>query len=293
MGDPRLHLHVLGPIGAVRDGVAVDLGGPRQRRLVAALTVDCGRTVPLERLAERVWPDSPPEKPGRALRTGVARLRRALGDEVILTDGRGYRLVAAAVTLDSDRFTDAVTAAGTAEGLRSQQAIDALETALGWWAGEAYAEVGSDDWAQPEVERLNELRAVAVERRFNLLLSAGRHTDVIAPLAAAIETYPLRDRLVGLQMLAYYRCGRQAEAARVFQLYRRRLIDEVGLEPGPELVALERRILARDPDLNDPDDAAAEGRGRCAAMCSASRLGRGRSRWCSRAPNPPWDARSR
>ncbi|MFN0089728.1 MAG: protein kinase domain-containing protein [Acidimicrobiales bacterium] len=232
----------------------VELGGARPRRLLLALAVDAGQAVSADRLAERVWGAQLPADPRAALHTLVSRLRQALGAEVIATDGPGYRLAVGAqdeagrATLDALTFQSLVRTAAAPE-LGPLPRIELLGAALDLWHGAAFDEVAGEDWARAEAERLEELRLGALERRFNALLAAGRHTDALPALAGAVEANPLRDRLVGQQMLALFRAGRQAEAARVFQAHRARLATDLGLEPGHELVELDRRIVAGDPSL--------------------------------------------
>jgi DNA-binding SARP family transcriptional activator len=266
----RARLRVLGPINGAAPGAhgtsRIDLGGPRQRRLLAALAVDTGRLVPADRLAERVWGERLPEDPRASLRTLVARLRGVLGAGAIIRDGAGYRLDAAAegapgaVTLDSLTFVDLVAEADEpGSGLLGR--LDQLEAALALWSGPAYDEVAHEEWARAEAERLDELRATSTEHRFEAMLAAGKHRDALPQLAGAVESFPWRDGLVGLQMLALYRSGRQAEAARAFQAHRARLASDLGLEPGHELLELDRRIVAGDPALHlSPEATATTGR---------------------------------
>jgi DNA-binding SARP family transcriptional activator len=269
-GGVRVQVRVLGPISAwgppLNGSARVDLGGPRQRRLLAALAVDAGRVVPGDRLAERVWGDALPEDPRASLRTLVARLRQALGAGAVLTDGAGYRLDAGperqagtALVLDSLTFADLVDRAGGVD-VGVLQRLELLEAALTLWSGPAFDDVAGEPWARAEAERLEELRATATEHRFDAMLAAGKHTAALPDLARAVDAFPLRDRLVGQQMLALHRAGRQAEAARAFQAHRARLATDLGLEPGDELVELDRRIIAGDPTLRLPPDGGAPGR---------------------------------
>ena len=145
--------------------------------------------------------------------------------------------------------------------------------------------MAGEEWARAETERLDELRVTATERRFDAMLAAGTHTEALAELAGAVESYPLRDRLVGQQMLALFRAGRQAEAARVFQAHRARLATDLGLEPGHELVELDRRIVAGDASLHLSAGRRRRRVGRCGATASANSSVRVRSPWCSAGPS--------
>ena len=278
-------IRVLGPTRADRTPsgsgvtVGVELGGRRPRRLLLALAVDAGRSVPADRLAERVWGAQLPEDARASLHTLVSRLRQALGADVIVTDGQGYRLAAGAAdsgqpaTLDALTFA-ALVAAAEQPDIGLLRRLELLDTALTLWQGNdnAYDEVAGEDWARPEAERLEELRLVVSERRFDAMLGAGKHTDVLPALASAVEQHPLRDRLVSQHMLALFRSGRQAEATRAFQAHRARLDSELGLEPSRELVELDRRIVAGDGSLHlDPAHTAA---GQAVARLQAGRAAR-------------------
>ena len=240
---------ILGPIEARVNGELADLGGPKQRRLLAALAVDPGAVVSADRLARRVWTDGEqPEDPRRTLRTYLTRLRRALGGDSVVGDGEGWRLNLDEITVDCLEL-DALVQRAAAPELDSHGRLAVFDRALDLFRGAPYGDLASEDWVIAEAERLTELRAALTERRYQAMLDAGKHTDAVPGLAAAIKANPLRDRLVGLQMIALYRTGRQAEAARVYQQHRRRLLDDLGLEPGADLVDLDRRVLAGDPEL--------------------------------------------
>ncbi|MEL7156903.1 MAG: BTAD domain-containing putative transcriptional regulator, partial [Actinomycetota bacterium] len=247
--EQRVVVVVLGPVGARVDGRLLDLGGRRQRRLLAALAIE-PIAVGADRLADRVWGDGAlPEDPRRTLRTYIARLRQALGDtESILTLDSGWRLNPELVVVDTEQLRDCVDRA-SAPGLDAHGRLAAVDAALELYAGQPFGDLADEDWVRGEAERLTQLQTTLIERRYQAMLDAGRHTEAVPELAAEVEANPLRDRLVGLQMLALHRSGRQAEALRAFQAHRSRLADELGLEPGAELVELERRILADDASL--------------------------------------------
>lgn len=246
----RVEVRVLGPSSVSVDGQPVDLGGPRQRRLLAALVLDAGEVVGADRLIERVWTNGDlPADPRRTLRTYLTRLRRAMGgDSVIVTDSSGWRIDEEVAQVDVRHF-DRLVAGADEPGLDVHDRLARLDSALGLWRGTAYEDVSGDDWARAEIDRLDELRLTTKERRYEAMLAAGMHTDVLPGLAGEVEISPLRSRMVGLQMLALHRAGRQAEATRAFQAHRHHLDEELGLEPGSDLVELDRRILADDPSL--------------------------------------------
>lgn len=246
----QVRVGVLGPVAVFVGGQSVDVGGPRQRQLLAALAIDAGVPVAGDALIDRLWADGGlPSDPRGAVRTYLARLRQALGaEDAVVTESSGWRLNTEVVELDAIRFGALVDAAEE-PGLEVHRRLGLLDEGLALWRGEAFGEVAGEEWARAEADRLNELRVTVVERRYDAMLSAGMHTDALPGLVGAIEAHPLRDRLVGLHMLALFRSGRQAEATRVFQDHRQHLGEELGLEPGAELVELDGRIVAGDPSL--------------------------------------------
>ena len=124
-----------------------------------------------------------------------------------------------------------------------------LREALGFWRGDAYAEFADEEWAQPEAQRLGELRLAAQEDLFGAELACGRAADLVPEIEALARQHPLREGVWSQLMLALYRAGRQADALRAFQDHRTAMVEELGLDPGPALRELEERILAHDPEL--------------------------------------------
>jgi serine/threonine protein kinase/WD40 repeat protein/DNA-binding winged helix-turn-helix (wHTH) protein len=243
---------VLGVIGVRRGDQMVDVGGPRQRRLLGALLLERGRCVSAERLVDIVWSGDPPAQARNSLRTYIARLRRVLevnGSQPVLTEPTGWRLDVTGNVVDSDRFESGLEAA-QAMAADPVGALDALDEALKLWRGDAYVEFADEEWFVGEAVRLNELRLVAHEDRFEAMLGCGLHDDVIGDVARFIEANSLRERPRAQQMTALYKAGRQVEALRAFQDYRRLLGNEVGVEPSRDLRKLEQRIVTRDPDLD-------------------------------------------
>ncbi len=242
-------VRVFGGVALSRGGEPVELGGGRQRRLLATLVATRGATLSADQLIDRVWSDGAlPDDPRRSLHTYLTRLRQAFGDEpVLVTEPGGWRLDPFKVEVDRDQF-EALLLRAHQPGVGAHERLGLLDDALRMANGRAFGDLDGLEWLRPEAERLEELRVTAIERRYDAMLEAGKHTDAVPGLAAEVEQHPLRDRLVGLQMLALHRSGRQAEAARVFQAHRDRQAD-LGLEPSAELVELDRRILASDPAL--------------------------------------------
>lgn len=221
-------------LGAVRfvgeQGEVVDLPSSAQRRLLAALALASGATQRAEYLCEAL-----DLAPG-ALRTTVSRVRSRIGDEVIRTDSAGYRITCPA---DTKMFTELLV--GRSD---HPDPLSALDEALALWHGDALDEFRHEPWAAPEVARLDELRALAVEDRAELLIARQRAEEAVASLESHIAANPLRDRARGLLMEALATSGRQADALRAFQVYRRYLIDEIGTEPSAAVSSIERRIAA-------------------------------------------------
>lgn len=250
---------ILGPLQVFDGDRPVPLSGPKQRALLAMLLVDANRVVSTDRLIEGLWSGDPPETAATALQVYVSRLRttlepeRAPGDSgrIILTKAPGYVIQTEAGELDLQRFEDRV---GSAEEARRagdlEQAATLLREALDLWNGPPLADVAYEDFAQPEVARLDELRLVAIEDRLDLELALGRHAHAVGEIEALVADHPLRERLRGLLVLALYRSGRQAEALAAFQDAKRALVDELGIEPSPALARLERSILTQDPALD-------------------------------------------
>jgi predicted ATPase/DNA-binding SARP family transcriptional activator len=245
---------VLGPLEVRRDGAALPLGGGKPRALLAVLLLHANEPVSAERLAGALWgEDAPPGAVG-TVRVHVSRLRRALGDEAVLTTTpAGYRLRLGAGELDLQRFEQLVDEGrhALADG-RLEEAGDVLRAALSLWRGPALADLAFEPFAQAEIARLEEQRLAALELRVEGDLNAGRHAELLPELQRLVSDHPLRERLHAQRMLALYRCGRQAEALEAYRQARRTLVEELGIEPGPELRRLEREVLEQAPSLQPP-----------------------------------------
>ena len=236
MDDVVTEFGILGPLRAVRDGHALDLGGARPRSLVARLLLAAGDVVGTDTLVDDVWLGRPPVTATKTLQKYVSELRKVLGPGVLETAGRGYVIPSAREHLDAVRF----------EALVAARDFDA---ALALWRGDVLADLPDAAFASAERTRLAELRLAAIEGRLRHELARGLHADVVAELGALVDEYPLREHLVGLHMLALFRAGRQVEALRAFERHRRRLAEEIGLSPAIELQELEGAILRQDPAL--------------------------------------------
>src|SRR4051794_17196435 len=240
---------LVGPRGGVVPAGRVEFEGAKQRRLFAMLALRAPEPVTVDELVEAVWADTPPDGRDPALQKQVSRLRARLGDQLpVRRRPAGYALEIGRDAIDSHRFEAML------ERARAERSADALAAALALWRGPALADHRFDEFAQSEIARLEELRLEAVEERLAAELARGQAGDLVGELRALVAEHPLRERLRVSLMLALYRSGRQADALEIMREGRQRLVEELGLEPGPELRRLETMILAQDPSL----DAAAE-----------------------------------
>ncbi|QBS46374.1 BTAD domain-containing putative transcriptional regulator [Nocardia sp. CS682] len=246
---------VLGPLAVWTDsGTPVPIPGTKVRALLADLLVNAGQPVSGDRLIDDIWADEPPGNPAGTLAAKASQLRRALEDaepgarHLVVSPPPGYRL--ACTELDALRFRTLVaTARETSE---PSARAEALSEALGLWRGPAFADFRDAAFAQPAIAQLEEQRLVAVEELAETRLSLGEYRDVASELATIVTEHPLRERLRGAQLRALYGAGRQAEALDSYEDLRRQLADELGLDPSPELVALQRSILGQDLELAAP-----------------------------------------
>lgn len=246
-----MEFRILGPLQVVRDGTAIEPGSPKQRGLLANLVVHHGRAVPRDRLIEDLWGGSPPATGLGVLQNYISQLRKALGADVLVTRGPGYLLDVDPDAIDSVCFERLVERGRAAlEDGDAHGAATLVAEGLGLWRGPALADVAGEPFARPEISRLEELRAVALELGLEADIAGGRHRAAVAAIEAAVADHPFRERLWWLLMLALYRSGRQAEALRAYQRARTAL-SELGLDPGGELRDLETAILDQRDDLGE------------------------------------------
>jgi YVTN family beta-propeller protein len=244
---------VLGPLAVSADGDPVPLGGRKQRTLLALLLLHPNRVVSRDDLIGALWGDSQPPSAADSLDTYVYRLRRLLGRDRVLRRGGGYLLRVGPGELDADRFELLVAEAAQASDAGDHRdSVATLREALGLWRGPAWADMLDEPWASGEAQRLEQLRLSAVESRIEAELAAGGGAALVPELNQLVTEHPLRERLTWCLMLALYRAGRQADALDVFQAARQRLVQDLGLEPGPGLRELQRGILQHDPSLAGP-----------------------------------------
>jgi DNA-binding SARP family transcriptional activator len=231
-----LEFRVLGPLEVLSDGHALELGGRRQRALLALLLLGANRPVSRERLIDALWEDEPTATANKALHVYVSQLRKLMGSERLQTKAPGYLLRVEDGELDLERF-------------KHLHAEDRHEEALSLWRGTALADLSDQRFAQLEAGRLDEMRLTCLEDRLDDDLAAGRDAELVAELDGLVKEYPLRQRLRAQLMLALYRSGRDAEALEAYQDARSMLVEELGIEPRRELRDLHRAILRQDPLL--------------------------------------------
>jgi DNA-binding SARP family transcriptional activator len=252
-----LRLALLGELTATYDGQVVELGGRRQRAVLALLVIARGHAVPAYRLADAVWGEDQPANAQGALQSYVSHLRRRLEPGVparsragvIVSEGPGYALRLAEEAVDAWRFEALVQQASGAE---PEQARALLEEALGLWRGPALADYADEPWAGADARRLEELRDVAREQLLEARLGCGESAVLLPELERLVGEAPLREERWRLLVLAQYRSGRQADALASLRRARSTLADELGIDPGPLLRALEAEVLAQSPTLDPP-----------------------------------------
>ncbi len=232
-----MEFRLLGPLEVVDGGSALELGGQKQRALLALLALEANRPVSRERLIDALWGDEPTATARKALQVYVLQLRKMLGRDRVLTQPTGYLLRA-----DPDEFDVARFQRLYADG-RSREA-------LALWRGPPLFEFAQEPFAQPEVARLEELYLACLEARLESDLAEGRHAEVASELEALVRSHPLRERLRELLLLALYRSGRQADALAAYQDARHTLVEELGIEPGKPLRDLHQAILRQDTSLD-------------------------------------------
>ena len=254
MADPEdaVEIRLLGPFEVVRNGSAIGLGTRKQRAVLALLALEPNSPIPTERLIDALWGEDPPASARAVLQTYVAGLRKGLdgtGIEVA-TRGPGYALEVDAASVDAERFRALVGEARerSARGDRDA-AAGTLREALALWRGRPFEEFHPEPGLAEAAERLDAQRIGVTEERIEADLGAGSSAGLVHELEALVVEYPYRERLRGQLMRALYLDGRQGDALEAYRDARRKLADDLGVEPGPELRQLERSILEHDPEL--------------------------------------------
>jgi YVTN family beta-propeller protein len=253
-----VEFRILGPLEVRDNGSVLELGGAKQRAVLALLLLQANEVVALDRLIDGIWGERPPDTAAAAVHGSVSRLRKVLEPSgapyhVIRTQAPGYVFAAGPEAVDRYRF-ERLAAEGKAaldegDALRS---ADLLREALALWRGPALADIAFTIADRTELDRLDEEWLSAVEERIDADLALGRHGLLVPELEALVARHPLRERLRGQLMVALYGAGRQADALEAYRDASRLLDEELGIAPGPALRELERRILLQDPELRTP-----------------------------------------
>jgi len=246
-----MDFRILGPLEVIGPTGPVALGGAKRRSMLAVLLLHANQPVSAERLALALWGEDAPRTAVKTVHVHISRLRAALADESLLTTTpAGYRLLVAPGELDLDRFERLAQEGRRALAVSEpEQAAMLLREALALWRGPPLADVELERFASAEIAQLEEARLGAIESRVEAELAVGWHSPLIGELQRLVTAHPSRERLAAQLMLALYRSGRQADALAAYQATRAHLTQELGLEPGPELRALQAQILAQVPDL--------------------------------------------
>ncbi len=248
-----MEYRILGPLEVLDEGSQLDLGPHKQRSLLALLVLNANRVVSTDRILEELWGDDSEGKEN-ALWVYISRLRAILEPDraeptVLITRDHGYTLLAAPDAVDATRFEAAAASGRSAIKADPEAASLLLCEGLSLWRGDALDDFRYDDFAQADIARLEEVRVGALEDRIEADLRSGKARELIPELDRLADLNPLRERPVSLKMLALYRAGRQAEALRTFERFRRTMGEEMGIDPSPELRRLEEQILLHDSRL--------------------------------------------
>ena len=249
-----IEFRILGSVEAAGNGGPLGLGAPKPRALLALLLLNANTVVSRDRLVDALWGAEPPRSAVSSLQVYVHGLRRALGADRIERHGTGYRLQLDPAELDLSRFERLVEAAADALSAgRPADATEDLRQALALWTGAPLADLAGEPVHEAEAGQLEERRLRALELLHDAQLALGRHDELVPELERLIAAEPYRERFRAQHALALYRSGRQVDALAACRAARELLVDELGIDPGPELQELERRILQHDPALAAPD----------------------------------------
>ena len=255
MAPAVLEFRVLGPVEVLRNGEPLPLGARRQRAVLARLLLGRREPVAAERIIDDLWAGEPPPAAVGVLQAHVSTLRRALEPDrparapasVLISRSPGYALLA---ETDAEVFTRLVGQAVAAFSAgAAAEAESLLARALGLWRGDPYADLADEPWLDAEISRLQEIRLVALEHRYRLMVADQRAAAAVPELEALVVQYPLREGLWHSLALALYRTRRQADSLFALRRARDTLAEELGIDPGPALRDLEAAVLSQDRRL--------------------------------------------
>jgi DNA-binding SARP family transcriptional activator/basic membrane lipoprotein Med (substrate-binding protein (PBP1-ABC) superfamily) len=258
-----VEFRVLGPLEMRVAGEPVSLGGAKQRAVLAVLLLRAGEVVPVGRLIDEVWGDDPPPSAAHTLESYVSRLRQLFNGHgpALVRRGAGYVIELGDATVDARGFVELQERAALAAAMDAHaDVVELAGAALAMWRGPALADVALASAGRAEAERLEELRLRTYELRFDSELAVGHHERVVGELQALVAQNPYRERFVAQLMLALYRAGRHAEALDVYEQTRRRLDEDLGLQPSADLQQLSGQVVRQDPVLRRPVSSATAAR---------------------------------
>jgi DNA-binding SARP family transcriptional activator/pimeloyl-ACP methyl ester carboxylesterase len=249
-----VQFHVLGPLEATYRGQSLVVGGARSRAVLALLLVNANRVVSADRLADELWPKLAPDRAAANLQVRLSELRKALRSigesDRLQTRSPGYVLRIGSDELDVLRFERlAANGRDALAGGDAHTAVRLFDEGLALWRGPALADLDDLQFAAAEQARLEEERLGILESRVEAQLACGHHREMTAELETLTTNHPLRERFWYQRLLALYRSGRQADALRAYRELRATLVEQLGIEPGPELRELEVQILRQESTL--------------------------------------------
>jgi len=245
----RVRFNVLGPLTVTERASTLNIGGPKQRTVLAMLIANLGRPVSADLLVDAVYGEEAGPRSRRTIQTFVSTLRGELGDTIAKTVG-GWRLTAGSGDVDAQRFEAMADEARSSLERAPQRAATLLREALSMWNGRPYSDVEAHGHLDAETARLAELRVAAQALRIDADLASGRHGDLVGEIETLLVEHPYKEHFWAQHMLALYRSGRQQEALASYQRMRSRLAEELGIDPSTELQDLEQRILEQDTTLS-------------------------------------------
>ncbi|MGP4022078.1 AfsR/SARP family transcriptional regulator [Actinomadura sp. 3N407] len=256
-----MEFRVLGPLAVDHHGASLPLGSPQDRTVLAILLVHANDLVGVDRLADELWPQSPPSQARALVRGHVSRIRRKLrtseagsaAADRIVTRKPGYSLTVHEDELDLHLFEKCVADARSAQrAYRGQDRLELLRRAQRFWRGAPFADVPPTDVIAATNARLAELRLTALEEMYDASLGSGHEAEIVAELTELVDSHPFREHLVAQLVLALHRSGRTADALAVYRRVERRLGEELGIDPGDRLRRLHLAVLRKDSALTRP-----------------------------------------
>jgi DNA-binding SARP family transcriptional activator len=271
--DGNMEVRVLGTVEVATGGTWIPIDVPKERALVATLALGAGRTVAHARLVDALWGAVPPDTADKMLQWHVSHVRKTVGHDAVETIAPGYALAVDPPDVDALRFAMLVNeGSNLVRGRHYQAAIDRLSAALDLWRGPPLQDLADSEFRTGQQRRFEELHELARERWIDSHLGLGHADVMVAELESVVTEHPYREGRWSALILALYRCGRQADALRAYQRFRRRLAEDLGIEPTDAMRRLEERILRQDPllDTNGRASGANKGNDVAGGMIRAS-----------------------